>query len=314
MATTPENPPWWSNLISLPVGLVVGGLLGAYAYKRAMSGTPGTGTSGGMGWLTTSLLYIPHALILFGVIADMLTYEGVYWIPSFITLVITPVMHKLFGYAWKGAFDIVDSFSTSPTPAPAPAMAGGAEVIGSITGSFATYTGCDLQGFGWAHSAYGAQTLAIIATFFSYFVFDLSNNGKPGSTIAPTVFWAVFYISQYMLAGDCRVPGDPEVGRVWQFLLPLIEGLFVGGVSYSVVQGFYPSYLPSTAISPFPRLTPSDLRDGKYDKDGNPWVCVNGTCYPDMSTAESRTAFAQMAAANTGNGRAAVSANCPASA
>lgn len=314
MATTPTTAPWWSNLVSLLVALIVGIGTGMYIAKVGFKGPGGGG--GGAEWIKTTLLYVPHALILFGFIADMLTYEGVYWIPSFITLVITPVMHKLFSYVWKGAFDVAKSFNSSDAaPAPAP-MSGGERIgPGSLDEALARYTGCDIQGFGWAHSPYGAQTLAIIATFFSYYVIDLANNRSGSATIAPGLFGAVFYILQFVLAGDCTsiTRGETPISRVWQFILPLIEGLFVGGVSYSVVQGWYPSYLPSAAISPFPRVTPGELRDGKFDKDGNPWVCVNGNCYPDMSTSEARNSFAQMAAASTGNGQAATAANCPAS-
>jgi hypothetical protein len=323
------DTPWWSNLIAVLVTFVVT-LVGTVLAMRG-SGVPGASAPSGFGaFVKDTLVYIPHALLLYGVIADMLTYEGVYSIASLIGL-LSLLVHFVFKYIWKGTFEIIDKVIEAITkPAGAAAIASSTRankptvikaptpVVGGATeGSFfKTYTGCDIQGFGFAHSPYAPQTLVIIATIFSYYGFDLVKNRGMKNAGATIALGLVFFFTQLFLAGDCTLPTDPgpPISKTYQAILAAAEGLFVGGVSYTVVQANYPQRLPSSAISPFPKMTPNMLKDGKYDADGNPWVCVGGVCYPDMSTAESRRKFADLAAASTGNGRAATSEDCPANA
>ena len=320
------DTPWWSNLIAVLLTFVVT-LVGTiyYVNSSGIRGAPAP-PSGVGAFVKDTLVYMPHALILYGVIADMLTNEGVYSIASLVGL-LSLVVHVVFKFVWKGTFEIIDKVVTAlkkpagipvnprasrPTVVSAapPAVRGGAEA-GSF---FRSYTGCDIQGFEWAHSPYAPQSLVIIATIFSYYAFDLIKNRGWGNAGATVGLGTVFFFVQLFLAGDCTLPTDPQppTSKWYQAILSAAEGLFVGGVSYSVVQSYFPDRLPSSTISPFPRMTPNMLKDGKYDKDGNPWVCVGGVCYPDMSTAESRKAFANIAAESTGNGRAAVSEDCPA--
>jgi hypothetical protein len=317
------DTPWWSNLIAVLVTAVVTGFATVLYMKAGVTSIDAPAGPSGLGGLVKdTLVYIPHALLLFGVIADMLTYQGVYSIASLVGLLSLPI-HLLFKFIWQGTFDMIekvmDILTRTPTPPNSriaiPTVVGGpnSTVGGAARGSFFTdYDGCDIQGFGWAHSRFAPQSLVVIATVFSYYVFDLIANRGWQNATATILLGAFFYIVQLMLAGDCAAPGEEPIGTLYKGLLAAVEGMFVGGVSYSVVQAYFPQRLPSTAISPFPKMTPADLKDGKFDKDGNPWVCVNGVCYPDMSTDASRKAFAEMAAASTGNGQAAVAANCPA--
>ena len=320
------DTPWWTNLVAVLLTALVTGLMTVLYMKSG--GVPGAAGVGGPGklvsLLTDTLVYIPHALLLFGVIADMLTYQGVYSIASLVGL-FSLVIHALFKYVWQGTFDIIEKVMeilqrepttgaranapTRITPTnPGPPLAGGA-AAGSF---FRDYNGCDIQGFDWAHSRFAPQSLVVIGSIFSYYVFDLIANRGWKNATATIILGGFFYVVQLALAGDCSLPGEEPIGKLIQAILAGTEGLFIGGISYSVVQAYYPARLPSTAISPFPKMSPGDLKDGKYDKDGNPWVCIGSVCYPDMSSAESRKAFAEMAAKSTGNGQAASAANCPA--
>jgi hypothetical protein len=317
------DTPWWSNLVAVLVTALVTGVATVLYMKSGGAGLQApSGPSGLGGLVKDTLVYIPHALLLFGVIADMLTYQGVYSIASLVGLLSLPI-HFLFKFVWQGTFDVIDKvmeiLQREPTPEnprlSKPTVIGGpaSTVGGAAPGSFfRDYDGCDIQGFSWAHSRFAPQSLVIIATIFSYYVFDLIANRGWKNATATIILGGAFYVLQLVLAGDCAAPGEEAVGTLYKGLLAAVEGLFVGGVSYSVVQAYFPQRLPSTAISPFPRMTPGELKDGKYDKDGNPWVCVNGMCYPDMSTDASRKSFAEMAAASLGNGKAATAANCPA--
>ena len=322
----PADTPWWSNLLAVLITFFVTLVGTVYAMTgRGALGAPGAPPSGIGAFVKDTLVYMPHALILYGVIADMLTYEGVYSIGSLIGI-LSLFVHFLFKFVWKGTFEVIDKVInalTKPAEVPANPRAArpGAQAIpapmegGAPMGNFfRTYNGCDIQGFEWAHSPYAPQSLVIIATIFSYYGFDLIKNRGAQNSIATIVLGIVFFFTQMFLAGDCTLPSDPQppTGKWYQAILAAAEGLFTGGVSYSVVQMYFPERLPSSTISPFPRMTPNMLKDGKYDKDGNPWVCVGGVCYPDMSTMEARKAFAGIAAESTGNGRAAVSEDCPA--
>lgn len=329
------DTPWWSNLLAVVITFVV--TLVGTVYAITSSGARGVpGPPMGIGaFFKDTLVYIPHALLLYGVIADMLTNEGVYSIGSLIGI-LSLFVHFLFKFVWKGTFEVIDKVMnalTKPAAAPENSRAGRDTVIkpspltsspapgttpkfgGAKMGSFfASYTGCDIQGFEWAHSPYAPQTLVVIATIFSYYGFDLVKNRGASNSVATIVLGLAFFFTQLFLAGDCTLPTDPQppISKWYQAILSAAEGLFTGGISYSVVQMYFPNRLPSSTISPFPRMTPNMLKDGKFDAAGNPWVCVGGVCYPDMSTTEARKSFAEIAAASTGNGRAATSEDCPA--
>lgn len=323
-----------SNVASIVLTAIVTAALTIYFMSGGTA--PGGPSAGGLGSLIKdTLVYIPHALLLYGVIADMLTYEGVYSIASLVG-VLSLIVHVLFKFIWSGTFEVIEKvieainrrqdaaaqgIRKSPITSTGSTQTFGGAAPGSFFGS---YTGCDLQGMpSWSKSPYAPQTLVIIATIFSYYGFDSVNNRGWANSTATILLGSVFYIAQLVLMGDCYdsitpselKPGESmprKVSKWVQAFLGAIEGMFMGGVSYSVVQAYYPDRLPSSLISPFPRMTPNMLRDGKFDKDGNPWVCVNGVCYPDMSSTESRKAFADMVAESTGSGSAAVAEDCPA--
>lgn len=322
----------WSNTISVVLSLIVGFLAAMFYFK---GGSPGAASlpSGPSALVRDTLVYMPHALLLFGVLADMLTYEGVYYIGSIVG-VISLLFHGLFKYLWAGVMDLftkLGSVATMETPAttqasstqaprptagPRPgSVAAAAQTAGAAPASFfQSYTGCDFQGMpAFMHSPYAPQTLVVIAAIFSYYLFDLIANRGWANATATIILGLVVYVAQTILSGDCSVEGEDKVSKWTQAFFGAVEGMLWGGLSYGVVQTYYPQNLPSAAISPFPKMTPNMLKGGKFDEDGNPWVCVNGNCYPDMSTAEARKKFAGIAAESTGNSAPAVAEDCPAS-
>ncbi len=320
-----SDTPWWSNLAAVLVTLAVAVPATWYFATRGVSAPGLPQASGGFGIVKDTLTYIPHVLLLFGVLADMFTYQGVYSIPSLIGLIGIP-LNYLMQYFWMGLIDgaskLQTLFSSTPTAAPVTPPPRRATVIGRQFGGgtagqfFTQYNGCTLQGFGWAASPYAPQTLVITATIFSYYVFDLiMNRGWANSSAAITLF-LVLYLAQGFSIGDC--PGSDEGLTGWKAALAAFaEGLLYGGTSYGIVQAYFPGSLPSTAISPFPKKRAEDLKvgtNGKYtDSAGNEYICLaNGQCYPDLSSQESRKAFAEMAAQSMGTGSPAVPENCSA--
>lgn len=286
-----------------------------YAVKGGMSNAPNAPP--GIGSVVKDTIsYLPHILLLFGVIADMLTYEGVYYIPGLIGLFSIPI-NFLFAYFWSGILDVFTNvttiisgkpFNTNPilnSRADKTTIVVGAGRPGDFSGN---YDGCEVQGFGKLRNPYAPQTLVITATIFFYYVLDLiANRGWVNSTATILMFF-VLYTAQVFVVGDC--PNEIEISKFVKAAIAAFEGLFIGGVSYAVVQAKYPSHLPSSVISPFPRKSKDDLKPGTnstnfVDDNGNPYICLpGGQCYPDMSTQESRTAFAKIASDNLGTGSA----------
>lgn len=316
----------WSNTLSIILTAIVSVVATLWLTNRGS--TPSTGPPeipGFVHFLRDTFVYMPHVLLAFGVLADMFTYQGVYSIPSLVGLVALAA-HGVFKFPWGWASKgIASLWSVSGVEGAPTLSAPGSESIpkfvntrpaakgGAPPGTyFSKYNGCDIQGFGWAHSPYAPQTLVVIAAIFCYYLFDLITNRGWVNSTATIVLGAVIYVTQLILAGDCSLPGEEVLSKWTQAFTAFVEGLVWGGLSYGIIQTYAPQQLPSAAISPFPKTTPNMLRDGKFDKDGNPWVCVGGNCYPDMSSADARKKFAGIAAESTGNGRSAVGEDCPA--
>lgn len=331
--------PWWTNLIVFfgTAFLTLGVPRLARLFGRD-STSPGLGTT-----LRDAIAYLPHAMLLFGVLADALTYEGVYSIPSLIAVLSIPA-NWIMGFFWQllrgiygGVSDLLSPRSpftekpTGPRPdapnnpptsrtATGPAPQSIANLLnppkrgGASAGEFAgQYDGCDIQGFDFLRSKYAPQTFVVTATIFSYYLMDMINNRGPLNSTATIVLFSVLYIAQLAVVGDCRK--DPsEFGPIVKWLISLVEGMFFGGISYSVVQVYYPERLPSSAMPTFPRKSASELSAGPngtmVDSDGKTYNCLpNGQCLPDLSSLDSRKKFAE----SLGTGQAAVPENCSSS-
>lgn len=307
--------PWWSNLISIFLTALVS-VLGTL-YLTGNLGSPsvpgGVPTVGGL--FRDTIVYIPHVLLLFGILADVFTYEGVYSIPTLIGLLTIP-LNWVMSFFWTGLEDtfgrIVDILRYKSNPVvsstpPSPPVMGGA--MGDY---FRNYDGCNVQGFEWAASKFAPQTLVITATIFSYYMFDLiANRGWTNATATIVMFTLIFGL-QSTIVGQC---GEDGPSTLMKAIASLTEGLLFGGSSYAIVQSYYPTKLPSGAISPFPRKSRGDLTlnpSGKLvDASGLPYICLaNGQCIPDLSDDTSRSEFAKIAGDALGTGKPAVPASC----
>ncbi len=317
----PNEPqtPWWTNLVAILVTAVVTIPTTWYIVSpKKDPATPSQRFSGAFGLVKDTLTYIPHVLLLFGVLADMFTYQGVYSVSSIIGIV-SIGLNALMQYFWTGITDGFTKLQTLISSTPAPPPPSRPTVIGRQFGGgkfFNEYTGCALQGFEKIGSPYAPQTLVITASIFSYYMFDLIMNRGWVNSAATITLFVVLFGAQAFSIGDC---GGTDYGfSGWKAALAaLAEGLLYGGTSYGIVQTYYPGSLPSSAISPFPRKRAEDLKvgpNGKYtDSAGNEYICLaNGQCYPDLSSQESRKAFAEMAAQSMGTGTPAVPENCSA--
>lgn len=302
------DTPWWASLLAVLITAVVSVLGTAYALG-GLSGvsTPGVSSAGGIA--VDTITYMPHILLLFGVLADMFTYQGVWSIPSLVGL-LSVFLNYFMQYFWKGLGELYSSGEKAVSPAPRPVAP---TVGGALPGSFfKNYDGCSVQGFeGW-RTDFAPQTLVVTATVFSYYIFDLVRNRGWANSAASLMIFGLVFVAQTAIL-DCGGP----YSKYRQALMALFEGVVFGGSAYGIVQTYSPTRLPSTTISPFPRKDKSELTmgpDGKmYDSDGYPYVILpNGQAVPDLSTQQARNAFADVAGKNLGTGTPATPGGCAA--
>jgi hypothetical protein len=106
---------WWQSLL-LAVGSTILGVVAAYF---AMSGS-GTGMSSGPSWIMDLFKFAPHALMLFGLLADTFTYDGVYWTSTAVG-VAAVAAHGPLETVTSGAFKLFSKLAGRPyTPPAAP--------------------------------------------------------------------------------------------------------------------------------------------------------------------------------------------------
>jgi hypothetical protein len=331
--------PWWTILITAVVSV----LATVYATRPGPKPTLGTPVLPSFGSLITdTLTYIPHILLLFGILADMFTYQGVYSIPSLVGLLSIP-LNWLFKFFWVGMFDtlgrVADILASKP-------MEGGAaaynfagvdseslfrRTTGTSTGTgtgpakssfFKDYDGCTVQGFSWAASPYTPQTLVVTATVFSYYIFDLIMNRGWENASAAIVFFFILFLGETAVVGNCVVD-NLEINKYLRALMAFSEGLLFGGSAYAVVQAYFPTFLPSSAIYPFPRVNVRDLKKnaaGQYvDDQGRPYIKgPNDQAIPDVSSKDGQSSWGSIYGQATGSPNMSfasggvAAANCPA--
>jgi hypothetical protein len=315
--------PWWAVLVTAFVFAIAGVLFGIYGMRKI---TVPAGMSVGSSIIVDTVSYMPHILLLFGVLADMFTLDGVWSIPSLIGI-LSIFANYVFQYFWKGIEELfktgkaaIDkgsgSASSAASPASGTARLGGNKQKGGADELFKDYTGCNVQGFGAFASEYAPQTLVVTATVFSYYCYDLIRNRGWINSIPAILGFFAAYIGEVAVIDFQSTPERPcGYSTLGGGVRAFFEGLMFGGIGYGIVQTYAPSRLPSSTISPFPRKSLSDLSpgpDGKmYDKDGYPYVVLpNGQAVPDISDAKSRAAFGQLAGAASGVATS-LASNCP---
>jgi len=306
------DTPWWASLIAVFFTAVVSILGTAYALG-ALKGTPGASLPPAASLLVDTLTYFPHILLLFGVLADMITYDGVWSIPSLVGI-ISIFANFLMKYFWIG----IQSFVTTSKEVvvnigrqrnTTPPQSAGAEQ-GSF---FRNYDGCSVQGFEYFATEFAPQTLVVTATVFCYYIFDLVRNRGWLNSLAAILVFASVFIGQVAILSTC---GNSPYSGTLQAMMALFEGIVFGGSAYGIVQTYYPTRLPTSTISPFPRRSKDDLKlgpDGKmYDEDGYPFIVLpNGQTVPDISGKKAKDAYATLLGNNLGTGAPAKEASCP---
>lgn len=313
--------PWWAVLVASLVFSAVGVIAGAYFGAGALSSAAGATAGVSVGSLAVDTVsYIPHILLLFGVLADMFTLQGVWSIPSLVGVLSIP-MNYVFQYFWKGIDELVASAKTTlnkPNLAAAAPTGAGRKLKGGKL--FENYDGCSVQGLEMLNSPFAPQTLVVTATVFSYYCFDLVRNRGWVNSLGAVLGFVIIYgaeiavISSNTSGVGCVVDGQAQqYSPVMQGLRSLFEGLMFGGVGYAITQTYAANRLPSSVILPGTKNA-SDLKEGPngtmVDENGVAYIILpNGQAIPDPS-ADVSSQVAGGASSMASNIRAAP-ASCP---
>ena len=277
MANAEATVPWYAVLIS---SLLTGALVFLAASVKIPTAEPGKPAGPSIGALfTETALFIPHALILFGIVADMFAYHGGYAIASGVGLAAIP-LNTMLDYFWMGIgaiFDRSQRLFKGPSATSVSTQTGG-----SIT----NYTGCTVQGFESFKSAYSSQTLVVTASILVFYIFDLAMNKGIMSAVASIVLGLVMFGLQAssLSTGNC-FPASP--GMAVTVLTSIANGIIIGGLFYGIMEAFGPQLLPSKALSTLPKVNLTDLKSdpatGKLtDSSGKAWnILPDGTPIPD---------------------------------
>jgi len=233
---------WWQSLL-LAFSCTLVGLIAAYS---AMSGVSVDGVTS-VSWAKDLLKLTPHALLLFGLMADAITYDGVYWSSTIVGLCAAG-LHSPLETITNSFIALMQNIGKNITgaaaPAPPAAAQGGAKMHGG-----GEYNGCTVTGAeGIPKDFHTAQTLVVTVSVISYFFFDLWLNRGVINALGTLVAGILLLIGQAMAISETCFPAGEERTLTSGVLYAMLFGTLIGGGFYSFFQSFYPMYLPSTVI------------------------------------------------------------------
>lgn len=212
---------WWQGLILAASSALVGVIVAIMA--KSGTGSPGSAPS----WVMLILRFVPHFLLLFGVLADAFTYEGVYWTGTAVGLASIPLGYLLSLVAQQLA------------RIPGLVMKGGADSPASTLNGL--YPGCSLTGVG--NDKGVPETLVITGSILSYYIFDLMFNLSVLDAAGAIVAAIFLYGGQAVAISECMTsPGTDAT-------LAGISGLLIGGLCYTIISWTARNYLPSSILS-----------------------------------------------------------------
>jgi hypothetical protein len=275
-----KDVPWWGALILAILTALVSVVATIYYLRGSAAAVPGAPP--GMGKIfTDAITFLPHILILFGVLADIFTLQGAYSIPSLVGLMSIPI-HYVLQFLWSGivAFlgDIYKLATTVPagTTSSTPLFSGtntGASVGRTpiIGGAMSAWNGCEIYGFEGMKSPYAPQGLVVTATIFWFYLLDLWMNRHGLDSVATAVAFPLFFGLQAWQLSTCENFAESVAVKS---AIALVEGLIIGGTGYGIVQVSVPDRLPSSVLPTVPRLSSMTRNaDGSYtDASGNEYI------------------------------------------
>jgi hypothetical protein len=221
---------WWQGLI-LAISSAIIGVVAAVAVM-----SPGAGLNGGPSWAMILLRFVPHFLLLFGVLADAFTYEGVYWTGTMVGVLATfvaPFLDMVAGGAAGALAKLRGARATGVSPTSA---------LGGQRGG-ADYEGCSLMNGGIGNKDGVPQTLTVTASILSYYIFDLALNLSLLDAAGAIAAALILFGGQVVAISDCVT--SPAMAAIFSGSY----GILIGGVAFWGISTWGPKYLPSTVLS-----------------------------------------------------------------
>ena len=216
---------WWQGLILAASSALIG-VVAAVSVMR-----PGSGVGNAPGPAMVLLRFVPHFLLLFGVLADAFTYEGVYWTGTMAGLLSIPGAMLLD----KASAALLGLFVTATSPDAKPQGGGGDD----------GYPGCNMMDMGGQDGDGVPQTLTVSASILFYYIFDLITNLSVLDAAGAIVAALFLFGGQAAAISSCVKDG--KIFQVAAFAG--IYGMIIGGVFFSIMNTWGPSYLPSTVLA-----------------------------------------------------------------
>lgn len=217
---------WWQGLI-LAIASAIIGVAGAVAVMK------GTGaSSSGPSWAMMILRFVPHFLMLFGILADAFTYEGVYWTGTMVG-VVSIFAGPMLDYIGKGLMGLAAKLFSKGTPAAAAPMQGGGE-----------YPGCEIMSET-AVEAGSPQTLTVTASILSYYILDLVTNLSLLDAAGAIVAGVILFAGQVAAISDAACVKNRVAMAAF---MSGMYGLIIGGISFMIIGSVAPNFLPSGVV------------------------------------------------------------------
>jgi hypothetical protein len=211
---------WWQGLILAASSALIGVVAALFILKGG-----GTGATKGPGWAMQLLRFIPHFLMLFGILADAFTYEGVYWTGTAVGVTSTIVAPYISGGILRLITAIQEQLSASKsTPTTG----------GTIPGE---YPGLKMLSMS-EEATSTPETLIVTASILSYYIFDLVTNLSVLDAAGAIVASLILFGGQ-MVAIENGTSKAAYSGAL---------GILIGAGCFGLFSSIAPQFLPSAAI------------------------------------------------------------------
>ena len=260
MGLKPGYLNWWQSLI-LAFACTLAGVIAAVSATSGGVTLPNGEVSS---WATDLLKLSPHALMLFGLMADAITYDGVYWTSTIVGLSAMP-LHPQLEMIVSGLGVVFTRLMSASSEKPSPttnitinngAASGGARMSGG-----SGFRGCTILGGDIPKEHKTAESLVVTASVISYFFLDLWLNRGVINAIGVLVLGIGLMGGQAMSITQC-FKSPEEKSLTAGVLYAILFGFIIGGTYYSFFQAFYPVYLPSSVIPLSNTITSLNLDTG----------------------------------------------------
>ena len=238
LALKPGYLNWWQSLL-LAFACTLAGVIGAVMATTQQFDASGAAVGS---WVNDLLKLVPHALMLFGIMADAITYNGVYWTSTIVGLSAMP-LHGQLEYIINGLVILFEKMMAGLSgPAPGDKAKGGGGMRGG-----SDFTGCGIMGGTIDPTHRTAESLVVTASIISYFFMDLWLNRGIINALGVLTLGILLMGGQAMVISKC-FDGPPAKSLTAGVLYAMVFGVIIGGSYYAFFQSFYPMYLPSTVI------------------------------------------------------------------